>query len=162
MKLTRRELVKLYNGLVSLEGRQFSVKFSYFIAKNKVALKDEMAAIEEVRQASDEFRQYDLERARMAQEYSDRNEDGSAKIHDNSFVITAKADEFQEKLAELRVQYKDAIEKHESKMKELDELLKGEVDFNGTKIDFKDIPQTIEPTLMEVLIVADLIVEDEE
>ena len=162
MKLTRRNLVRLYNGFAQMEGRQFSVKFSYFVAKNKVAMKGEVEAIQEVQQPTESFREYDLERARMAQNFADKNEDGSAKIHDNSFVITAKADEFQEALAELRVKYKEAIEQHDAKMKELESLLAEEVEINGTKVDFKDIPPTIEPSLMELLIIADLIIEDEE
>jgi hypothetical protein len=145
-----------------MEGRQFSVKFSYFVAKNKVAIKNEIDAIQEVQQPSEEYKKYDLERARLAQAFADKNEDGSAKIHDNSFVITANVDEFQEALAELRVSYKDAIEQHEAKMKELESLLNEEVEINGAKVDFKDIPSTIEPSLMEILIIADLIIEDEE
>lgn len=162
MELKRRDLVKLFNGLVSMEGRAFSVKFSYFLAKNKVALKDEITAIEEVRKASDEFRQYDIERARLAQEYADKNEDGSAKIYDNSFVITAKVDEFQKRLSELKSKYETVIKDHENKMVELEELLNDKVEFQGTKIDFKDIPDTIEPSLLEVFIIADLIIEDQE
>jgi len=49
MKLSRRDLLKLHNGMTMLEGRQFSVKFSYFIAKNKVKLADEIAALNEAR-----------------------------------------------------------------------------------------------------------------
>jgi len=97
----------------------------------------------------------------MAQEYADKNEDGTAKIHENSFVITARAEEFQTDLAELRENNKDIIEEYESKMKEFEELLNGEVDFDGAKIDFKDIPSTIEPALLEVLILADLIIEED-
>ena len=161
MELTRRDLLKLHNAIATMEGRQFSVKFSYFIAKNKVAMKDEMMALEEARKISDEYRSYDLERARLAQEYADKNEDGSAKIHENSFVITAHANEFQEELEALREKKKDAIEEHESKMAEFEELLNGKVDFNGARIDFKDIPSTIEPSVLEILILADLIIEED-
>lgn len=109
MKLTRKDLLRLHNGISMMEGRQYSVKFSYFIAKNKVALRDEIVALEEARKASDGFKEYDGGRAKLAQEYSDKNEDGSAKIQDNSFVITARVDEFQSALAELRDKYAEPI-----------------------------------------------------
>lgn len=160
--MKRRDLLRLNNGILMLEGRQFSVKFSYFIAKNKVALRDEMAAIEEARKAGDGFKEYDLQRAKLAQEYSDKNEDGSAKIHDNSFVITSRLEDFQKALAEIREKYAEPIKEYEGQMADFNELLDGEVDFEGAKIDFKDIPPSIEPAMLEVLILADLIIESVE
>lgn len=162
MKVTKRDLLRLYNAIMIMEGRQFSVKFSYFIAKNKVAMRDEITALDEARQVSDTFKTYDAERAKMAQEYADKNEDGSAKIQDNSFVITANLEEFQTALEALRKQYKEAIEEREQQLKDFEELLDEKVTFKGARIDFKDIPPTVEPTVLEVLILADLIIEDED
>jgi len=65
MKMTKRDLLRLHNGISMLEGRQFSVKFSYFIAKNKVAMRDEIGALEEARKVSEEFKMFDNERTRM-------------------------------------------------------------------------------------------------
>ena len=124
-------------------------------------MKDEMSALQEAKKAGDGFKEFDMERAKLAQEHADKNEDGSAKIFENSFVITARVDEFQEKLGELREKYAEPIKDHEGKMEEFNELLDGEVDFQGAMIDLKDIPATIEPAILEVLILADLIVEDE-
>ena len=162
MKLMRKDLLRLHNGIAIMEGRQYSVKFSYFIAKNKVALRDEISALEEAKKPSEGFKEYDGVRARMAQEYADKNEDGTAKIHENSFVITARADEFQESLAAQREKYAGVIKEFEGQMEEFNELLNGEVTFDGARIDFKDIPPSIEPAVLEVLILADLIIEDEE
>lgn len=47
-------------------------------------------------------------------------------------------------------------------MVDFNELLNGEVKFEGARIDFKDIPPAVEPAVLEVLILADLIIEDEE
>lgn len=161
MKIKRKELLRLNNGIAMLEGRQFSVKFSYFIAKNKVLMKDEVVALQEAKKAGEGYREFDLERARMAQEHADKNEDGSAKIHDNSFVITAKAEEFQEKLSALREKYAKPIKEFEAQMEQFNDLLEEEIDFEGTKVNLKDIPPQIEPAILEALILADLIVEED-
>jgi len=161
MKVKKRDLLRLHNAIHALEGKVFNVKFSYFIAKNKVAMRDEITALEEARKVSDEYKKYDTERATLAQQYSDKNEDGSAKIQGNSFVITTNAELFQEDLEGLRVKYKDAIEEYETMMKDFEELLNQEVEYDGTKVDLKDVPQTIEPAILETFILADLIIDEE-
>jgi len=161
MKLTKRDLLKLYNGIIAMEGRAYSVKFSYFIAKNKVALRDEISALEEARKPSDEYRSFDTKRAKLAQKYADKNEDGSAKIHENSFVITKNVDKFQSEIKKLREKNKKYITEFEKQMVDFEELLDTEATLENTsKIVFKDIPQSIEPSILEVLILADLIIED--
>ena len=61
----------------------------------------------------------------------------------------------------MKEKHAKAIEKHEGQVAELNELLAGEVEFNGTKIGLADVPQSIEPAVMEVFILADLIKEEE-
>jgi len=69
MKVKKRDLLRLHNAIHALEGKVFNVKFSYFIAKNKVAMRDEITALEEARKVSDEYKKYDTERATLAQQY---------------------------------------------------------------------------------------------
>jgi len=159
--MKKRDLMRLHNGISVLEGRQFSVKFSYFIAKNKVNMRDEISALEEARKVSEKFKEFDTERAKLAHQYADKNEDGTAKIQDNSFVITANVDVFQEELALLKTKHSVEIEKRENQIKEYNAILDDTIDFKGTKIGFKDIPPTIEPSMLEVLILADLIIEED-
>ncbi len=81
MKIKKRDLLNLYNAISELEGRPFSVKFSYFIAKNKVAMRDEISALDIAKRATDEFKSYDGERAKLAQKFADKNEDGSIDLY---------------------------------------------------------------------------------
>jgi len=46
-------------------------------------------------------------------------------------------------------------------MKDFEELLNQEVEYDGTKVDLKDVPQTIEPAILETFILADLIIDEE-
>jgi hypothetical protein len=161
MKIKKKDLLRLHNAITLLEDKQHSVKFSYLIAKNKVIMRDEIEALEEVSKASEEFKAYEDKRVRLAQQYADKNEDGSIKIQNNNFVLTTNAEVFQKEFDELREDHKDLIDEREKQLKEFEELLGGTVDFEGTKINFKDIPASMDPATMECLILADLIIEEE-
>ena len=160
MKITKRDLLNLYNGMCSLEGRQFSVKFSYFIAKNKVAIRDEITALDEARRVSNEFKLYDDERVELARKFADKSDDGSAKVHDNSFIITKLLDGFQKNLSKLREKHTKAIEKREKQIEDFENLLNETATFEKFQVEFDDIPPTIEPSILEGFILADLIIDE--
>ncbi len=159
--MKKRDLLSLHNALKLIEGRQFAVKFSYFMAKNKVLLNNEISALDEVRKPADEFVKFDTARAELAHKYADRDEKGQPKIENNNFIIIEKVDEFKQLLDDLKDSNKKVIEAHDLKMKDFAEILDQDADFTGPKIDLKDIPQNIEPVFLEVLITADLIIDDD-
>jgi len=140
-----------------LENRPYSVKFSYFIAKNKVLIRDEIIALDKSRHSSPEYLEYDKKRLELARKYADKDQDGKAIIKDNQFVLTEKIDEFQTELEELKKIYFMAIEEQENKVKDFEELIERETDFIGLKINLNDIPDGIEPSILEVLITSNLI-----
>jgi hypothetical protein len=158
--MKKRDLLSLHKALTQIEGRQFTVKFSYFVAKNKVLIKDEFAAIEEARKPSAAYVAYDTKRAELAHEMSDRDSKGSPKIENNNFIITERVDEFRKALDDLKESNKEVIENQNQKNIDFEKLLDEEIEYRGPKIDLKDIPQTVEPAILEVLILADLIVEN--
>ena len=158
--MKKRDLISLNSALVALEGRQFTVKFSYFMAKNKVMIKDEFAALDEVRKPSPEYIAFDTKRAEMAMEFADKDDDGKPKIENNNFIITQKVEEFRKALDELKATNAKVIETYEKQVKDFEELLDEDIDFRGPKIDLKDIPPTIEPSFLEVLITSNLLIED--
>lgn len=157
--MKKRDLIKLNGALASIEGRPASIKFSYFVAKNKIAIKEEFTLLDELRKPSSEYIEYDTQRAQLAQKLADRDEKGQVRIENNNFIIVEKVDEFKTELDKLKKKYSKFIKEHEKKMKEFESLLDEEITFSGPKIDLKDIPQTIEPSLLETLISANLIIE---
>lgn len=161
MKITKRDLLRLYNSITLIEGRRFTVKFSYFIAKNKVGMRDEITALDRARKMSTEFAAYDKERISLARKLADKNDDGSSIIQDSSFLITKKIDSFQEELSHIRKKYADAISDREKQITEFEELLDGTVEYEGTKVKFKHIPDNIESSVLETFVFADLIIDED-
>jgi len=160
--MKKRDLLNLYNGLTQLEGRQFTVKFSYFVAKNKVMLRDEFAALDLVRKLAPEYIEYDTKRAELAHKMADKDEKGQAKIENNNFVILERVDDFRKLLAQLKRTNAKVIEEQDKKNAGFEELLEDEFEYAGPKIDLKDIPQAVEPSILEAFITCDLIIDSEE
>lgn len=137
------------------------VKFSYFLAKNKIAIKSEIDALEEVRKPEQQFLDFELERIRLAQECSEKDLTGKPVVQNGAFMITSRMEEFEKGMETLKRKFKDAIEKRESQVKEFNKLL--EEDFtlsNPFRISFNELPQSIEPSVVETLIISDLIKEE--
>lgn len=160
LNMKKRDLISLHNSLTTLEGRPFSVKFSYFIAKNKVMLKNEFTALDVARKPDPKFVEFDTERAKLAHDMSDKDEKGQAKIENNNFIIVEKVNEFKDALEALKEKYSKAITDQEKNIKDFEAILNEEFEYKGPKIDFKDIPAGIEPSILEDLIIADLIIEE--
>ena len=160
--MKKRDLISLYNALTMIEGRPFSVKFSYFVAKNKVLLKSEFTALEEARKPDPKFVEFDTERAKMAHDMADKDENGQSKVENNNFIIVERVNEFKEGLDSLKKKYSKVIEDQEQNVKDFEDILDEDFNYKGPRIDFKDIPAGIEASILEALIVADLIIEEQQ
>lgn len=160
--MKNRDVLNLHEALTSIEGRRFSVKFGYFVAKNKVMIKNEYSALDEARKADPKFTEFDTKRATLAAESADKDESGQPKIENNNFIIIENFEEFRKALDALKEEYADAIKDQEKKVEDFEVLLEEKVEYKGPKIDLKDIPEQIEPSILENLITADLIIDSEE
>ena len=161
--MKNRDLLILYRTLVSMEGTKSTVKFSYFVAKNKVLIKDEYSALEESGKPSEKFTEFDGKRAELARELADKDDKEQPKIENNSFVIIKNVEKFKTELDKLKKEYDSVIKDQEQTFKEFEVLLEQDIKYTpGPKIALHDIPGNVEPNVLEVLIVSDLIKDDDE
>lgn len=159
--MKNRDILSLYRALTAMESRQSTVKFSYFVAKNKVMLKDDYNILEAAGKPSERFTEFDTKRAKLAQELADKDEKKQAKIENGNFVIIENVEKFKKDLDKLKKKYAAAIKEQEEKFKEFNSLLDEETEYKaGPKIALKHIPEQIEPAILEILIIADLIEEN--
>jgi len=158
--MKRRVLLNLWHALNKLEGQKHDVRFSYFLAKNKVALKTEIEALDEAQKPNAAFIEFENKRIDLAKKYSDKDVTGNPKIHNGQYVIFDQKDEFDEEIKNLREKFKAAIESREAQVEEYNKMLKDEVDFKPTKLKFNQLPKQIESVFLEIFIEADII-EDE-
>lgn len=156
------DLLNLWYIFEGLKHQKQNVKFSYFVAKNKIKLKGEVDALNEAQEAPETFQAYDTKRAGLAAEMADRIPQTEEPMTDNGqYVIKERKEEFDKALAELKEQFDEVIKAREEQVEKFKELLDEEVNLDGHKIKLEDIPQEIEPTILEAFIVADLIMDEE-
>lgn len=162
MKAKKGDLLQLWYVLEGMKHQKQNVKFSYFVAKNKIAIKPEVDTLNEVQEVPEAFQLYDRKRADLAAEMADKvPQTGEPRTENGQYVITEKKAEFDEALAKLKETYADVIDQRKAQIEAFKELLDEEVEFKGHKIKFGDIPGSIEPSVMEVLLITGLIFEDE-
>jgi len=163
MKTKKGDLLNLWYILEGMKHQKQNVKFSYFVAKNKIAIKGEFDALNEAQEAPETFKLYDTKRADLAAEMADRIPDTEEPMTDNGqYVIKENKEKFDKQLAGLKEEFEEVIKQRDEQVEAFKDLLDEEVEFKGHKIKFGDIPDSIEPSIMEVLLLTDLVFEDKE
>ena len=110
MRLTLKEISDKYQAFNKIIAKKLPIKLSYAISKNMTTLEDEAKVIDD-------------NRIKLAQTYAEKNEDGSPKVINNSYVI-------------------DDIE---SFNKELSEYYKTEIDIYICKVNSSDLDKLDDP-----------------
>lgn len=77
MKITNREIVKIFNGIRTIEEKKLSVKLGFAINKNVKAMRGIAEA-------------YDAERTKILNKYGQKDEDGQLEISGDEYVLTDK------------------------------------------------------------------------
>ena len=159
MKAKKSDILKVYAALEQLSKAQHPIKFSYFIAKNKRVLKDEVELLREFAMPTEKYQEYDVRRAELARSLADQDQTGRAMVQNNTYVITEHKERFNKKLEKLKEEYEDAIKDFDEKIGQYKELLDGEIEFNGHAIKLNDLPERVEPTLIELFMDTGLLIE---
>jgi hypothetical protein len=160
--MKRRVILDLWKVLSQLEGLKHDVRFSYFLAKNKVALKSEIEALNEANTPSAAYLEFENKRVEGAQRFADKDEVGNPKVFNNQYVITEHKSDFEAEMKKLKTKFKTAIEAREKQIKDYEDLLEEEVEFKPTKLRFSQLPRQVESSVLEVFIEADIIEDDQE
>jgi hypothetical protein len=117
---------------------------------------DRIKAPEELKQQSDEFKEFENKKRELIVKHAEKDETGNpilyseqggkGKITNEGYgypKIVEKPDEYEKSLKELQEKYKDAIDKEVSKEKDFIETLSQPVepDLEFNKIAFESVPE---------------------
>src|SRR3990167_2149607 len=119
--MTKGQLVELFSTLNTL-GKLQGVKFTYAVARNIAALKNEVEAINKSLEPSSEFMVYDKERVELAQKFAKKDEKDKPLTENNRYVMEDEKG-FDKAFAKLQEKHKEVIEKREKQFKDYIELL---------------------------------------
>lgn len=152
MKVTKRELIKIWNVLESIHFSDLNKKFSYCIIRNKKKFKDEIDALKEVQAPNEKFLEYERKRLILCENLCERDESGKPILEKNNYVFTPenriKVDEAIKDLAE---ENKDIIQEQNKRDKEFESILDEYFEVDVHKISFDDFPERISPSNLEAL-----------
>jgi len=158
MEIKKSEILNLWYVFQNSKHESLPKEYSYFIAKNKLAIEPIVIEFEKRQEPTPRYKEYDEKRSKLAQTLADRVEDTQLpKINKGEYVITKRRDEFQKVLGELKAAYKDEFEARKTQIEALNKDLTTSVDVDVTKIKYEDVPQTIAPSVVETFIVTGLL-----
>jgi hypothetical protein len=154
IKITNEGIVELHNGLMNV-GNLTGVKFSYAVAKNINILKGEVESFRKAAMPTEIFQTYEKERFENASKHAEKGSDGKAlkEVIDGieRFVIKNK-EEFEKDYKAIREKHKEAIQKREVQLKEMDEIMDEEVEIEVFAIPVSYIPEEITAEQMSAIL----------
>jgi len=149
IKKTREEFLNLYQVLSQL-GNLKGVKFAYTIAKNKEAIKPELVAIQEAGQTKDNYKEFEKERVGLNEKYALKDEKGQPVIKGDNYQIEDK-ETYDKAYNELIEKHKEAIDERDAQIKEVNELVKEEIEMDLKTLPLSLVPEDITVKQMESL-----------
>jgi hypothetical protein len=153
------DLMKLWVVLEDLlKIDKLNTQLAYAIYKNKKLLQDEVETIREIGKASPALVDFQTKRIELCKEFADKDEHKKPIIVGTDYKIISRKQEFEEELKLLTEDYKDVVSEQEAKNKEINEILKEDINgFAFRKIKLEWLPETISGAAIGVL---DYIIED--
>lgn len=145
--MNKKELLEFNNALKSVSDLK-GVKFAYAVTKNKNNIKNEVEAIVEAQNQSDEYKEYEKERIALCEEMAIKDENGKPKINKFNYEIEDEK-AFEVKFDELKEKHKEAIEKREKQLEDFELLLEEAAEVKIHKVKIEDLPNDITPKQLE-------------
>ena len=141
--MKRKELFPLKQALERVSTLK-GVKFAYSIAKNLQEVNNEIEAVNKAMAPSEDFIQYEKERFKINEEYTERTEEGSPKVWNNNYVISPKnRDAYEKRMEELKKNHKTVLKERDEQIKEYQALLEEDADITLHKIQEDNLPSDI-------------------
>ena len=138
----KRDLLNIWNVLSKIGNAKSKCKLSYLIAKNKRLIKDEVDALVEAQNPSDEFRKYDEARVTLNKEMATKDEKGKPVFVNGEFIFEDYV-KWEKKIDELKVKFSDVIKNREEQVNGYKKLLEEEFSFTPIKINMSQFPDDI-------------------
>jgi hypothetical protein len=151
MKAIKGDVLNLWIVLENFKPSVPNAQFSYFVVKNKRAIKDEVDSLNEAQEPSEAFKEYDQKRAELAMKFADKDSKGNPITQANQYKIEAEKDKFDKELIKLKKKYAKALEEREEQAKTFSKLLSEEIEFDGYQIDLGMLPPDTDVVTMEIL-----------
>jgi len=150
MKLKRIKIIELQHGIQQC-GNLRGSKFAYIIAKNLIRIKEEVEALDKVREESKAYREYTNKRVELCIKYAEKDENGVALIRNNRYVGVDGNPEFEKELEVLKGEYKTALDEYDRNVETYNSMLDEEIEIPIQQIERELIPENITVQAMTMI-----------
>ena len=154
--LTNREIINLHEGLTAVSQLANGVKFAYLVARNLRVVGDHVRDLRKSLAPSVEYSAYERKRLELGKQYGEKNENGKPALETrgNTMQIRiADVEGFSKAMEKLDAEYREAIEKHGTRIRAYERLLDETADSLATlRIPMEVLPAEITPSQLEPLL----------
>jgi hypothetical protein len=153
------DLLDLSYVLENVDTKESSVKFKYFISKNKQNIDGQVKILKDLIKPSDEYMKVENERIAICEKYSVKNENNEPIKEKSGYIISNdKIEEFNKEIKNLFDENDSILKKEIEKSKEIEAILQEEItNIVLDKININDLPNNVQQIEMDILVKLDLI-----
>lgn len=157
MKITKRKILEINAALDRLGAQKVGVKFAYGLAKNRKLIEAEVAALKEASKPTPEFLEFEAKRQKLCERYAVKKENGAPMTVDYGggsgiyIIEPIKQKEFDRELDALKTENEEVIDDQEKRNKQVEEILKDEVDIEFCKMKLDAFPEEMEVAVISLL-----------
>jgi hypothetical protein len=142
--MTKNNVLEVYDLLTKIGDEKSTIKFSYFVAKNKNILKLENDNIRETIKPTKEYQEYQKELDTLKIKYCKKDENGNPIVKDNMISFDEKdVQEFNKEVTETNTKFNEIIVKEIARTKELNDFLKETSEVIPYQISIENIPDNV-------------------
>jgi hypothetical protein len=145
--MKRKDLYNSFHALEVVKDLK-GVKFAYALLKNKKKIEEEIKIFEEIIKPNAKFEEYEIERIRLCEFHSEKNEDGTPVIISNRYKLVDD-NIFNKELELLKLDYNEFIDERMMQLNEYNKMLEEDINIEIIKIKFDDIPSNISAKELE-------------
>lgn len=142
MKLTGNQLMNLQVWLYESADNK-GEKFSYAIAKNISVVDAKIKEIKSIKEKTKAYAKFDEKRAKLAEKFAEKGQDGKPLIANGNYVITTKRKEFDKAFKEFSKDHKDVLDAYKKQLKDYNKALKKEFEVDLHLIKREDLSEDI-------------------
>ncbi len=152
IKFTKREMVDLYESIIQITEKH-NKNFTYVLSIVKKKLKDDVEALLESLQPSDGYKDYDIARRKIVDQFAERNDDGSIVTHNGAIKLNRDGiEDCKLRIAELDEKYSEVLEERLTDYANFEKILDESLDVELETISWEFVPENIDQKLMDALL----------
>lgn len=153
--MNKNQLIKIVSTIDDILKFSKKVKLNYYLNKNKIKINNELLKINDLDKPSKKLVEFETKRTDLCKKYSFKDESGNVIIENETYKIK-DISIFNKELKELKEEYKETILEREQQIKDFEDLLNEEIEFEFEKFSIDFIPDDLitgeQQTIIEPLL----------